>query len=45
LFLTYFWHSYAGGKFRQAYTEIFFRKVVYIKYDIPWFTKLVALVC
>jgi hypothetical protein len=37
LFSTYFRYSYAGGKFKRTYTEFFFRKVAYTRYDVAWF--------
>jgi hypothetical protein len=36
---AYFRYSYAGGKFKHTYMEIFFRKVAYTRYDEPWFVE------
>jgi hypothetical protein len=30
-------YSQTGGKFKHLSTEIFFRKVAYAEYDVPWF--------
>jgi hypothetical protein len=40
LFLTYFRHSYAGGKFRHTYKGLLFRKVAYTMHDVPCFGEM-----
>jgi hypothetical protein len=37
LFSTFL--RYSGGKFKHTYTELFFRKVAYTRYDVPWFKE------
>jgi hypothetical protein len=44
LFSTYFWYSFADGKFEQAYTGFLFLKVTYILHAVFWFTDLMDLV-
>jgi hypothetical protein len=40
-FLAYFQYSYPSGKYEHIYTECFFHKVVYTKYNVPWFIEFI----